>query len=412
MQPDTLLPDNQPAAPQVRPPRRPGPFQLWIGSFLFGLLGGAFAVWGLIENPSVLEHLGRPSLVTTETKSIVVSDDQVVKTVERASPSVVSIVVTADVPRLRRYSDPFGFFFDTPFDEESLGGRQEVGAGTGFFVTADGLIATNKHVVSSERADYTVITQDGKELPASVVARDPNRDFALIRVEGSGFPVLEWGDSEKLRVGETVIAIGNSLGEFSNTVSRGIISGLQRDVVAGSSRLGDEERLQDIIQTDAAINPGNSGGPLLDLEGRVVGINVAVAQGAQNIGFAIPINQVKQSVEQVKTLGRIATPYLGVRYVLIDDELAAANRLPFDHGALIARGDTVTDFAVIPGSPADKAGLMENDIILEIGGQRVDSEHPLGDLIADAKPGDAVILKVWHKGETKTLTVTLEERPQ
>jgi serine protease Do len=242
-----------------------------------------------------------------------------------------------------------------------------------------------------------------------VLARDPSNDIALLRIEGSGFTALPFGDSGALQVGETVLAVGNPLGEFANSVSRGIISGLKRTLTAGSGR-GDMEQLLGIIQTDAAINPGNSGGPLLNISGEVIGINVAMAQGAENIGFAIPINQVKKVIDQVKTTGKISTAYLGVRYVPIDEQLKKDADLPFDSGVLVARGETIRDFAVMPGSPADKAGIMENDILLEINGAKIDADHSLVSLLSQYSPNDEVTLKVWHKGDTKDVKVVLGER--
>jgi serine protease Do len=214
-----------------------------------------------------------------------------------------------------------------------------------------------------------------------------------------------------LKIGQSVVAIGNSLGEFSNTVSRGIISGLKRTVTAGDT-MGDTETLSNIIQTDAAINPGNSGGPLLDISGNVIGINVAMAQGAQNIGFAIPSNQIKKVIDEVKTTGKISAPYIGVRYLLLDATIAKQNNLPYNYGALIVRGQNITDFAVIPGSPADQAGISENDIILEVDGTKIDSKNTLSDLISQHSVGDQLNLKVWHKGAVKDVQLKLAEKQQ
>lgn len=335
--------------------------------------------------------------------------------VERSAPAVVSIVITKDVPKYRNiFRSPFGFgfpFFDER--EESLDEteteRKQVGSGSGFLISNDGYIVTNKHVVSDATAEYTVILSDEREYPAKVLALAPSNDIAVIKIEGKDFPSLSLGDSDTIRVGQTVIAIGNPLGEFANSVSRGIISGLKRSVIAGSG-YGDTETLDNIIQTDAAINPGNSGGPLFNIDGEVIGINVAVAQGAENIGFALPVNSIKRVVEEVKTTGKLSTPYIGVRYVVLDKEVAQQYGLEVDHGALILRGERMTDLAVIPGSPADKAGLVENDIILEIDGKKIDTDQTLGDLIAEKRVGDEVILKVWHKGDTKEIKLKLEER--
>ena len=219
---------------------------------------------------------------------------------------------------------------------------------------------------------------------------------------------MELGDSNSLKVGQTVIAIGNALGEFRNTVSVGVVSGLSRSITAGGSQFG-SEHLSGVIQTDASINPGNSGGPLLNIRGQVIGINTAVAMGAQNIGFAIPINEVKNSIQSVQEHGKIVRPWLGVRYILINKSIVEANKLSVDYGALIVRGKTTTELAVLPGSPADKAGLVENDIILEVDGEKINQDYTLSQAIAKHKVGESVELKVLHKGKEKKIKVKLEE---
>jgi len=233
-------------------------------------------------------------------------------------------------------------------------------------------------------------------------------DIAILKIEGKDLPCVELGDSLGLKVGQSVIAIGNALGEFRNTVSTGVISGLSRSVTAGGVGIGTEQ-LIGVIQTDASVNPGNSGGPLLNIAGQAIGINTAVAQGAENIGFAIPINEVKNAFQSVKENGRIIRPWLGIRYALINKEIAEANKLSVDYGALIIRGEEQTDLAVIPGSPADKAGLEENDIILEIGGQKINEDNPLIKAISRFKVGDEIELKILHKGGEKRVKVVLEE---
>ncbi|OGI23957.1 MAG: hypothetical protein A2194_04605 [Candidatus Moranbacteria bacterium RIFOXYA1_FULL_44_8] len=346
-------------------------------------------------------------------------ESAVTASVEKASPAVVSIIVSKDIPKMQDFfSDPFGFdpFFN-PFgssqrQQQNQGEteKQEIGGGSGFIVSKDGLIVTNKHVVSDQEAEYTVMTNDEKKHAAKVMAIDPVNDVAILKIEaGNNLPVLELADSGNLKIGQTVIAIGNSLGEFRNTVSKGIISGLKRNVTAGDG-FGQAETLSEVIQTDAAINPGNSCGPLLNISGQVIGVNVAMAQGAENIGFALPINIVKKGIESVKSKGKIVQPYIGVRYIPITEEIKKANNLPYGYGALVLRGQKVTDFAVVPGSPADKAGLTENDIILEINGVKIDEKNLLSDQIAKSNVGDTINLKIWHKGEEKTVQVKLEER--
>lgn len=352
-------------------------------------------------------------------QQIVEEDSAVIDVVDKSSPAVVSIVITKDIPKVQDFfSNPFNFPdfyspFEGPTPDQNNGNteRQKVGGGSGFLIANDGMIITNRHVIDDTSAEYTVITNDNKEYSAKILAKDPINDIAIVKIEGSNFPTLNLGDSDSLKIGQTVIAIGNSLGEFSNTVSKGIISGLKRTVTAGGG-FGESEQLKNIIQTDAAINLGNSGGPLLNISGEVVGINVAMAQGAQNIGFAIPSNQIKKIISQVQTTGKISVPYLGVRYVLVDKTIQQENNLPFGYGALILRGQKMTDFAVIPGSPADKAGLTENDIILEVNGNKIDQNNSLADLIVKYNVGDTITLKIWDKGKEKTIQVILAELKQ
>jgi serine protease Do len=240
---------------------------------------------------------------------------------------------------------------------------------------------------------------------------DPVLDIAIIKVEGADFAPLAFGDSDRVEVGQTAIAIGNALGEFRNTVSVGVISGLSRSIVAGDPGGGRSEALDEVIQTDAAINRGNSGGPLLNLNGEVIGVNVAVAAGSENIGFALPVNNVKTAVAEVIRGGKIVRPFIGIRYVAVTEELKERNKLPFDYGVLVARGESPEELAVIPGSPADKAGMMENDIILEIDGIRLTPERRLSTLIRSRQVGDSLNLKLYHRGEAKTVKVILEAMP-
>ncbi|MDP2709288.1 MAG: trypsin-like peptidase domain-containing protein [bacterium] len=396
------------------------------------VVGGAMGFWaGALSGGGMDNLLGAVDFIAAERKVITINEESaVIAAAEKVSPAVVSIIITRDLPNIRGFdSDQFGsdffrrFFGDAfpdlfrsePPDggESDQGGttRQEIGGGTGFIVSADGYIVTNKHVIADSSADYTVLMNDGSRHAAKVLAQDPLNDLAVLKIEAGNLPTVELGDSLNLKVGQTVIAIGNALGEFRNTVSTGVISGLARSITAAGGRFGSEQ-LTNVIQTDASINPGNSGGPLLNIAGQVIGINTAIVQGAQNIGFAIPINEVKNSITSVKQTGRIVRPWLGVRYTLINQAMADANNLSVNYGALIVRGQNQTDLAVIPGSPADKAGLQENDIILEINGQKIDEQNPLANLVAKLKPGDEITLKVLHQGEEKTLKVRLEEMKQ
>ena len=393
---------------------------------LFGYLAGGISKSGLGmlsgKYLSVLNPNGKtntaPSVPASVLKENIVQEDSAITdVVDKSSPATVSIVISKDVPKISQFNfGPFGFpdFFGDQNPSDNSGGngsgggggngsggttKQTIGGGTGFFISEDGMIVTNKHVVADTTADYTAITTDGKEHVAKVLARDPVNDIAIIKIDGNGYPTLNFGNSDTLKIGQTV----------SNTVSKGIISGLKRKVTAGSG-FGDSEKLNDIIQTDAAINPGNSGGPLLDIDGNVIGVNVAIAQGAQNIGFAIPASQVKSIADEVKATGKITTPYLGVRYVPVDANIQQQIGLNFNYGVLVVRGDRVTDFAVVPGSPADKAGIVENDVIMEINGTKINQDNSLTQLISKLSVGDKVTLKVWHKGDIKDVSLTLEEK--
>ncbi|MFA7377876.1 MAG: trypsin-like peptidase domain-containing protein [Patescibacteria group bacterium] len=394
---------------------------IFICSIVFSsIVGGAVGYW----TGTQFNNKNKELIIETEKQIIQTREESdIVSVVEKTAPAVVSVVVTKDLPKIEEYySHPFEsdsflrrFFGDDFFDfqiprryRENGTYEQTIGGGTGFIVSEDGFIVTNKHVVSDEEAQYTVVLNDETKYEANVIARDPMTDFAVLKIEAENLPVLILGESEQIKVGQTVIAIGNALGEFSNTVSVGVISGLSRSIVAGSFEMGSEQ-LSGVIQTDASINHGNSGGPLLNLRGEVIGINTAIAQDAQNIGFAIPINEIKNSLESVKTKGRIIRPWLGVRYVLLDEELVEANKLPVDYGALIARGETLNDLAVIPGSPAHKAGLVENDIILEINGNKINKDYPLAKAISEQTVGSEITLKVWRADGEKEVSVILEE---
>lgn len=383
-----------------------------IGSERFGFLKD-YLPEKIIEKETIKE-----TQIVEKYEPQTTQEQMIVDIVQKSQDGVVSIVATKDLPVVEQYFvDPFGGMglpndfwggLQIPQYRQKGTEKKEVSSGTGFIVTSDGMILTNKHVVSDEEAEFTVLMNNGDKYSAKVLARDPSQDIAILKIDKNNLPVLKIGDSESIMPGQSVIAIGNALGEFKNTVSVGVVSGLRRTITASGG--GMTETLDDLIQTDAAINPGNSGGPLLNLRGEVIGINTATTQGAQNIGFALPINKAKKDLEQVKKSGKISQPFLGVRYVLIDEDIKKKNNLTVDYGALVARGETQSDLAVVPGSPADKAGIVENDIILEIEGKKITKTDTLAKLIQDYKVGDVIKLKVLHKGDEKILDVTLAER--
>ena len=317
----------------------------------------------------------------------------VIDVAENVSPSVVTVSIETPERRVMEFS-PFGGF------RSRVEGGQPQDIGTGFVVSEDGLVITNKHVVSDTEATYKVIAKDGKEYEVEKISKDPSNDLAVVKINASGLKPVELGDSGSLKVGQFVIAIGTALGEFRHTVTTGVISGLGRGISAGSVYEGYVERLDDVIQTDAAINPGNSGGPLLNSAGQVVGVSVAVAQGAENIGFAIPINIIKDALEQFKSTGSFASkPYLGVEYQMIGQETALLNEVP--QGAYVVR--------VVEGSPAEKAGIETGDIITKMDGENLREEEGLADIISKKATGQSVSLEVWRDGETLQLSATLSE---
>lgn len=338
----------------------------------------------------------------TEKQVVVYEESVITSVVEKTLPSVVTVGVKTIISQNDYIEiDPFNFF--SPF--RRVPGRQkkiEKNIGSGFIVSKDGLIITNKHVVADTDVDYQVLTYDKKKYNVEKIYRDPLNDLAILKINGSNFKPLELGDSKNLKLGQLVIAIGTPLGEFTNTVTTGIISGLGRGITAGSPFEGFVEKLDNVIQTDAAINPGNSGGPLLNSKGQVIGINTAIASEGQNIGFAIPVNTVKDLLEKFKKNGMsFSRPFLGVRYKIIDKQTAILNDVV--EGAYIIE--------VVKNSPAEKAGLQEEDIIIEFDGKKLktDDSQELAKIISDKKPGQTVSLKIWRNKEIKTINVTLEE---
>ncbi|MGC8775797.1 MAG: S1C family serine protease [Minisyncoccia bacterium] len=353
--------------------------------------------------------------------NLIMEENKIVNIIEKILPAVVSIVITEHLKTIEKHL-PAEIIPFIPRDKNGklkipknlINDKKEKGleinSGSGFIVSSNGLILTNKHIVQYDKdTEYTVITNDNKKYPAQILSRDPINDVAILKIEAKNLPIIPLGDSSKIKLGQTVLAVGNALGIFKNTVSRGIISGLLRSIYAEGNQNTPAQELRGLIQTDAAINPGNSGGPLVNLKGEVIGINSAMVSGAENIGFAIPINFALRDLEDIKKYGKIKKPFLGIRYLNLNETLKEKLKLPFDYGAIIL-GEHFKESAIIPNSPAEKAGLKEKDIILECNHKPINQNYSILDILEEYNIGDEINLLIWRKGKKINLKVKLEER--
>ena len=366
--------------------------------FLVGMAGGYV---GSRLNTQRLTSLDSMSAQ----QKIVSSQSELIATIAKdVSPSVVSINVESKSSQATSLQQLFG--------GGSGAAQTSQSAGTGIIISSDGVVITNKHVIPENTTNVTLTTGDGKTYnDVKVMARDPRStvDIAFLKINGvKDLTPAKIGDSSKMQVGDAVVAIGYALGEFENTVTSGIISGLGRPIVAGDS-VSSTESLANLFQTDAAINPGNSGGPLVNMNGEVIGINTAVAGDAQNIGFSIPVNDVKNQISSILDKGKLEVPYMGVRYVVLNDQIKQQFGLSQATGAWLKATNAAQ--AVINGSPADKAGLKEGDIITKVNGEVVDSDNQLASRLSKYKVGDTVEITYVRDGKEQTAKVTLETSP-
>ncbi len=389
-----------------------------FSTFLIGVLSGVFVmvvfvsgavsdrVWTL---PFLDKVLPKQTASTGQAlqQKVLTEESVVIDVAKNVSPAVVTVSMTQQPQQNLApfFLDPFGVF-SVPGGQQGSQNTtpQTVDIGSGFIVAADGLIVTNKHVVATgSPSQYKVVTKDNKTYTVQQIWRDPVNDLAILKIDASNLPVVAMGDSNNLQVGQFVIAIGTALGEFRDTVTTGVVSGLGRGITAGDAMGGMSEQLSNVIQTDAAINPGNSGGPLLNSVGQVVGVNVAVSQAGQNIGFALPINVVKDTLNTFNTTGKFDRAFLGVQYKSISKDVALLNNVPA--GAYVV--------SVVPGSSAADAGVQQGDIVTTFDGKNVaESSGGLAQLLLTKKIGDKVAVTVYRNGGTIPLTVTLKAEPQ
>jgi serine protease Do len=372
----------------------------------------ASAVTGFFSGGIAFSYINKVQKGNSQTSNVSISEEQsaIIDLVDKSNKSVVSISISKQIP-VTRQSSPFDYFFGRLPQNDNInndaGKEQTIGGGTGFIVSSDGLIVTNKHVVSDPSATYTVLFNDGSEAKAEIKTVHPTQDLAIIKVDKKDLKPVDFADSDKLKVGQTAVAIGNALGEFDNTVSRGVISGLRRSITASDGQ-GNSEQLSQVIQTDAAINQGNSGGPLLDINAKVVGVNVATAEGAQSIGFAIPSNIVISMIDDFKQYGKVKVPFIGVRYTMIVPGSDQAKQYSVENGALVM-GDAQSP-GIIPNSPASKAGIKTGDVITAIEGKKLSVKQTLSDIVSQYKIGDTIKLTIIRDGKEQTLSLVLEER--
>ena len=347
-----------------------------------GVLGAWLSSQATQKNNSLTSGVDGNQVVTED-------EADLANIVKKVGPTVVSVVTTQTTGSGR---------FQTTSE----------GAGTGIIVSADGYILTNRHVVQDARTLEIINSEGERYSDVTLVGSDPLNDIAILKIKGAkDLPAAELGDSGTVRVGQRVIAIGNSLGQYQNTVTSGIISGLGRPVTAATDELGmNVESLTDLLQTDAAINPGNSGGPLINMAGQVIGINTAIVSDAQSVGFAIPINAARGIIRGVLADGTIQKAYLGVQFVAITPDIRAELNLSERNGALVKSG-TSGQSAVISGGPADKAGIREGDIITKVDDRVIGEQGGLGSLIAEFLPGEKVTLTIIRDGKTQEVSVTL-----
>lgn len=376
-------------------------FSLIIILIVVLLAGRAFRLLPDVKFPTLSQSLSQQPKY--EKTTVIYEESVITKVVENSLPSVVTIGINKTTSSGSYLElDPFNPF--SPFRQvPGTKKKVEQNIGSGFIISQDGLILTNKHVVADESATYKVLTDDNKKYDVEKIYRDPLNDLAIlkIKIDGLNLKPLKLGNSSNLKLGQLTIAIGTPLGEFKNTVTSGIISGLGRGINAGSPFEGYVEKLDNVIQTDAAINPGNSGGPLLNSKGEVIGINTAIAQEGQNIGFAIPVNAIKDVIDNFRKRGNsFERPYIGIKYKIIDKQTAVLNELV--EGAYVIE--------VVAGSPAEKVGIQAENIITEFDGKKIKGidDQDLAKLILQKKIGDQIKLKIWREGKIEEKQLTLE----
>lgn len=382
-----------PAANRPTRSRNGGVIALAVVSLLIGAAGLTFGIIAFLKDGQgkPVETVSADGYYTGN--SVEFEETSVANIVSKVTPAVVSIISETR-------SSGYSYFF-------SSGTTQS--AGTGMIVSKDGYVLTNKHVIDGA-TKVTVVTDAGDTYDdVDIVGEDPLNDVAYLKINGAkDLPTIALGDSKTIAVGQPVLAIGNALGAYQNSVTQGIISGTGRSVTAGDSNGNNQETLTDMLQTDAAINPGNSGGPLVNAAGEVIGINTAVATSANGLGFAIPISATKGMLNRIMEGGKAERAYLGLTYITVTAEVAKEAKLSVNHGAYIYNSSSRSGEAIVKNGPADKAGIKTKDVITKVGNVEVGRAGSISTLIGEYKVGDTVQLTYVRDGKEYTTNVTLE----
>ena len=378
-----------------RPPRSTGMAGLLLAVALLAAIlssGGTYLALTAAGLPQRTPSVSPGATLASETRPVTIDESSaIVDAAAMVSPAVVTITSVS------------GFDPNDPFSLPATG------VGSGVIFDAAGWIVTNRHVVEGGEK-LTVALKDGRTFEGRVYGIDTLTDLAIVKIEETDLPTAAIGDSSELKPGQLVAAIGSPLGTYTNSVTSGIVSALGRRIDVTDAQ-GRPVTLHNLIQTDAAINPGNSGGALVDAAGNVIGINTAVARSAQGIGFAIPINIARPIMRQAVAGKTLARPYIGIRFLPVDAQLAGERKLSIDYGALLEREQGSDQPAVVPDSPADRAGVREGDLLTAIDGQRIDANHTVEDLLSLHEPGDTVTLDLLRDGKTMRLELILGTRP-
>jgi 2-alkenal reductase len=402
--PHWLEPETPPEPEPGPEPSGPSPRGLFATALAAALVaallasGGTYLALDAAGSPPTAPPLATPAPATpagpTPATAPAAVDESAA--IEHAAATVSPAVVTITTRQIT--------------SNDVLGGSVTTGVGSGIIYDGSGWILTNRHVVCGNQK-VTVQLKDGRQLDGTVYGVDTLTDLAIVRVSATDLPAAPVGESRDLEAGQLAVAIGSPLGQFTDSVTAGVVSAMGRDITVNDdcSANGGTTVIRNLIQTDAAINPGNSGGALVDAQGDVIGVNTAVAGRAQGIGFAIPIDAAKPIMRQAVAGEPLSRPWLGVVFEQVDQQVAQANKLPVDYGDWIVAGSD--GVAVVPGSPADKAGLRQDDILTAVDGRRLDATHTLDDVLLDYKPGDAITLSVLRAGRTLSVKLILGTRP-